>query len=264
MSGDENDEDLKRAIALSLQESPENEKKSIIEISDDEDDDLDAPLTARAVPTDSMISKPDQSKTAQTSGLIPQTTEDIPPTDTPASCTETLSVRPAPPGSVFLGLDRKLMEQERLARLKASKSGEGHTGAELNKRKAEIAFRDHPKTRNVKARTPANEAVSKALPVDHRAAPPPLNHSPVSADNLQYPDGVVKKTWVMGYDRDGSDIKIEEVLQKDTLELAVLSAFQIDAGWISSKLHDKTKVIWVLQAKSQAEVGYRILPMDKY
>jgi hypothetical protein len=73
---------------------------------------------------------------------------------------------------------------------------------------------------------------------------------------IQYPDGVVKKTWVLGCERQGDDIKIEEVLQKNDLELAVLSAFQLDADWVMSKLDGKTKVVWVLQAKDEAQVSY--------
>ncbi|KAE9374473.1 phospholipase D/nuclease [Stipitochalara longipes BDJ] len=70
---------------------------------------------------------------------------------------------------------------------------------------------------------------------------------------LQYPDGIVKKTWAFGYDRNGDDIKIEEVLQKNDLEVAVLSSFQVDADWVISKLDEKTKVVWVLQAKDNAQ-----------
>jgi hypothetical protein len=74
------------------------------------------------------------------------------------------------------------------------------------------------------------------------------------APGVQFPDGVVKKTWVHGCPRQ-DDIKIEEVLQKDDLELAVLSSFQIDPEWIASKLHPATKVVFVLQAKTELEVG---------
>jgi len=56
------------------------------------------------------------------------------------------------------------------------------------------------------------------------------------------------------------------VLQKEDLELAVLSAFQIEPDWVISKLAPSTKVVWVLQAKtewdkknfeSQAPANYR-------
>lgn len=72
---------------------------------------------------------------------------------------------------------------------------------------------------------------------------------------IQYPEGVVKKTWAYGYPRD-DDIKIEEVLQKQDLELAVLSAFQWNVDWIMSKLDlPRSKVICVVQAKDEVDVG---------
>lgn len=107
------------------------------------------------------------------------------------------------------------------------------------------------------------------------------------ATGVQYPNGVVKKTWAYGFPRTGDDIKIEEVIQMENLELAVLSAFQIETDvsphprpwdhiiplkadhilrammwcsltisqWIASKLDEKLKVVWVLQAKTEAEVN---------
>jgi hypothetical protein len=53
----------------------------------------------------------------------------------------------------------------------------------------------------------------------------------------------VKKTWAYGYPRE-DDIKIEEVFQKADLELAVLSAFQVEPEWVESKLNQTTKIIW--------------------
>jgi hypothetical protein len=82
---------------------------------------------------------------------------------------------------------------------------------------------------------------------------------------VRFPDGVVKRTWAYGAPRSPDDIKIEEVLQKEDLEIAVFSAFQIDVDWITSKLNPGTKVIWVLQAKTDAEVSYNeiYLPLRK-
>lgn len=76
----------------------------------------------------------------------------------------------------------------------------------------------------------------------------------VSGTGIQFPFGVVKKTWAFGFPR-MDDIKIEEVLQRSTLEHAVLGAFQIEPDWVISKIKPTTKVIWVLQAKTEAEVS---------
>ncbi|RPB18537.1 phospholipase D/nuclease [Terfezia boudieri ATCC MYA-4762] len=69
-----------------------------------------------------------------------------------------------------------------------------------------------------------------------------------------YPDGVVKKTYLEGVERKGDDITIEEVLQKDTLTMAVLSAYQWDTTWIMDKLNVRdTGLILVMQAKEREE-----------
>ena len=75
------------------------------------------------------------------------------------------------------------------------------------------------------------------------------------ASGIQYPDGIVKRTWLRGYPEEEDTIKIEEVFQKDDLELAVLSTFQVDADWVSTKFLDKTKIIWILSARDNAEVS---------
>ena len=45
---------------------------------------------------------------------------------------------------------------------------------------------------------------------DHQELPE-VPDGPVSC--LQYPHGVVKKTWAFGFDRNGNDAKLEEVLE---------------------------------------------------
>ena len=137
-----------------------------------------------------------------------------------------LEVTRAPPG--LLGLDRAAMERERLER----------------KRKAEdcsIADRALPTKRTrVAAKSPVRNAIAS------QTAPQP-SHS-----GLQFPSGVVKKTWALGFPRE-DDIKIEEVLQRSDLQLAVLSSFQWDIDWLFSKLdRKKTKAILVMQAKEDS------------
>lgn len=45
--------------------------------------------------------------------------------------------------------------------------------------------------------------------------------------SLQFPDGTIKWTYVVGYPKEPHHITIEDVLQKDTLKAAVLSGFQV-------------------------------------
>ncbi|KAH7632142.1 tyrosyl-DNA phosphodiesterase-domain-containing protein [Sordaria sp. MPI-SDFR-AT-0083] len=71
---------------------------------------------------------------------------------------------------------------------------------------------------------------------------------------LPFPKGAVKKTWVRGQARKGDDITIEEVFQKDKLQLAVLSTFILDEAWLFDKLDlTKTKLILCRGAPNQGE-----------
>lgn len=105
-------------------------------------------------------------------------------------------------------------------------------------------------SRKPAAANDANKKLKAAVP---RPANDTLatDHSPGS---IVYPSGVVKKTWAFGHERDGNDIKLEEVLEPQTLRTAVLSAFQWDTEWILSKLKTplrggNTKCVFVMQAK---------------
>ena len=61
------------------------------------------------------------------------------------------------------------------------------------------------------------------------------------------------KTWCYGFERTGQDIKIEEILDKHQLKLAVLSSFQWDMEWLFRKLKvEQTKFIFIMQAKEQS------------
>lgn len=78
------------------------------------------------------------------------------------------------------------------------------------------------------------------------------------AGAVKYPRGVIKKTWAFGHERDGNDIKLEEVLEPSSVRTAVLSAFQWDTKWVLSKLKTplnggSTKCVFVMQAKTPDE-----------
>ncbi|CAM1510314.1 Fc.00g006490.m01.CDS01 [Cosmosporella sp. VM-42] len=119
-----------------------------------------------------------------------------------------------------LGLDRKKMEEERLQR--------------LSKRHRE---------------TSDDDVVEVPPP---KRKPPPLGARP--SIRLPFPKGTVKRTWARGYPRTGDDIKIEEVFQKDKLELAVISSFQWDEEWMLSKFDmSKTKLLLAAFAADEAQ-----------
>lgn len=203
-----------------------------------------------------------------------------------------LVVSSQPNSTLFNGMTRKQMEEERLARIEQRSK---EPNAISKKRKASLSSpttspsdRHQPKvsrsgpiphqmtvknrqvestTRNSAGNGPnytLDQSSSLREPdseIDIEAAiiPGKLHRSlksqgDISETGIQFPLGVVKKTWAQGFPRE-DDIKIEEVLQSSTLEHAILGAFQIDSDWIRSKIQPSTKVIWVLQAKTEAEVS---------
>ncbi|KAF2269745.1 phospholipase D/nuclease [Lojkania enalia] len=189
------DEDLRRAIALSLQESEITNRKE-----------SDQPSTVDCASSQGRYAFPlphlNDYQSHNSLGSIPVTSASI------------------KPSSGLLGLDRKAMEAERLAR--------------LGKRK----------------RSPSPKRPSKM-------AIKPERENELSRDNtnihslIQYSRGSIKRTWAFQHPRT-DDIKIEELLQPSTLNIAVLSAFDFDVDWMFSKLNPlDVKQIWIMNAKGE-------------
>ncbi|RAH41165.1 uncharacterized protein BO95DRAFT_447248 [Aspergillus brunneoviolaceus CBS 621.78] len=255
---DEEDEDMKRAIALSLKESREVQDPSsaspptVRETStdltlnppslinlDDEDDDDDDDDTKRAIAA-SMLSV-----SSQPPGALQAATEQASASRTSAS-TSTTTIRddatqaePVKPIGIF-GLDRKQMEQERLARLAKRKAADDTSLNERESKSSKIEATPTPR-------------ISKPVQDSEIASVTSASSSALTSSPLQYPEGVVKKTWASGFPRRGDDIKIEEVLQKADLELAVLSSFMWNLDWLFSKTDPRsTRFLLMMQAKDDA------------
>ncbi|OTA97684.1 hypothetical protein M434DRAFT_7630 [Hypoxylon sp. CO27-5] len=208
--GDE-DAALRYAIALSLQEAGNASSEQPIELSSDEDE--DKPKKEAKLPSATKGPKSPPSK--QPPKGAPLKDQAVNPQEPTPS---------APSSFAALGLDRKKMEEERLARLRKRKATESEPDNQDR--------RQRPKFDN---ETPINPVVKGVSP------------------NLPYPKGIVKKTWAAGFPR-VDDIKIEEVLQKDELELAVVSSFQWDDLWMLSKIDFfRTHVICIAFASNEAQ-----------
>ncbi|KAI3530544.1 ubiquitin interaction domain-containing protein [Colletotrichum abscissum] len=142
----------------------------------------------------------------------------------------------------LLALDRKKMEEERIARLK--------------KRSAAEAGIDTQSSQSLKLLRPGvSESHKVTGTAKSKAATPAISATP-AANPLELPfsKGAFKRTWAFGCPRNGEDIKIEEVLQKDKLQLAVLSSFQWDEEWLLSKVNVRnTKLLLVAYANNDAE-----------
>ncbi len=207
MSDSDDDEQLKEAIALSLRDQSVSLKQNT----------PGRGLEASGCVIDLTNSSPDGADTSTQHGEIAGTSA-MAPTQQKG---QYLS-----PG--ILGLNRKEMEEQRLAR----------------KRKAPISPPPARRQRYTPDATNVNSISTAAV-----------SSTPSERGVLKYPKGVVKKTWAFGYPRE-DDIKIEEVLQKTDLELAVLCAFQWDVEWLLRKIAlDRTKMIFVMQAKEDAVVS---------
>ncbi|KAI4093852.1 MAG: hypothetical protein LQ344_002590 [Seirophora lacunosa] len=209
MASSDSDDDLKRAIQLSLQSTEPRVKSSGLQVQPDIIN-LDSDDEATTDEFHIEITDQNEARPQPDAASIPASTS-------------------------MLGLDRKAMEQERLAR----------------KRKASIS---PPPSRKVARRIESTAKVSTNRSnadivlfdkqSDTHALPSPT-HSPA----LPYPKGTVKKTWLFGYPRQGDDVKLEEILQKNDLALAVLSSFQWDIEWLLRKINIKTtQLVLVMQA----------------
>ena len=205
MADSDDDLELKQAIALSLQDQDHlSQQREVIDL--DADDQLDE------VPS------------AQSSEQV-----DMPPTRAGLNS--------------MLGLNRKAMEAERLARKRKLVSiSPPPSRATKAARTSAIAGSDVP-IRPVQ-RIKASNGTTSAVPGFVTAA---------KSSGLQFPHGVVKRTWAYGHPRKGDDIKIQEVLQHEDLNLAVLSSFQWDIEWLFHKIDlQKTQMVLVMQAKDEA------------
>ena len=197
---DTEDEDLERAIALSLQQPQ---------------------------PTANDHSK----RTSADGSIQPQIEADI-------STAEPKHSQAQP--TDLLQLDRKAMEQERLARV----------AARSRQRPISPPLLRHESERPSKIR---KLDVPKPNMSSNKSSDPATNPVARSRTQVQYPNGIVKRTWARGHPRD-NDIKIEEVLQPSSLRIAVLSAFQWDTEWLLSKIGSfRTRFVLVLQAKEEAQ-----------
>lgn len=207
MADDNDDLELKQAIALSLEQKNPSQRKEVIELDDDDDE---KPVS---------LGGGSQKETEhQARGSL----------------------------NSMLGLNRKATEEERLSR----------------KRKAASISPPPPRKAPKNTSTaPANkECVNTELNTNYVTIPTiqssldlRLATNTPDSKGLLFPHGTIKKTWAFSHARVGDDIKIEEVLQRSTLNLAVLSSFQWDVEWLLRKLDThNTQLVFVMEAKDEA------------
>lgn len=212
-TADSGDEELRNAISLSLEQH-----------DDSDDEDLKAAIAL------SLESGGDTSRDLSDIALISskdQTTKE------PQKTTKSRGVYG------ILGLDRRHDEAARLERLKRKR--ESSISPPTLGRKTTIPIHQ-PLDRNTTTKSLSFKATDSQASIKPEAP---------SGSGLQYPNGVIKKTWAFGYPR-SDDIKIEELLQRQSLQAAVLSSFQWNMEWLFSKFDTaRTKFVLVMQAQTK-------------
>jgi hypothetical protein len=227
---DDEDEDLKRAIALSLETcaAPSVHDTAIDapnrpDYGDEEDEDIKRAIALSletAVNHATVDSK--QGPGARPPASINHT----------ETFSESCANRYSPlTTNGLLSLDRRKMEEERLARLAKKRSA------------TDI---DEPIAK-------AMETAGKKMKTSHQAQNFVPVHSLPRTPTLQYPKGAIRKTWSAAHPR-GDDIKIEEVLNADKAVLAVMSSFMWDLEWLFTKFNARTtKFLFVMAAGTESE-----------
>ncbi|KAM0263392.1 hypothetical protein ACHAQJ_001248 [Trichoderma viride] len=215
----DDDEALRYAIALSLQDET---AAATIVIDDSDSDHGDDDGSLPAASSSNSTQQQTQSQ-AQSQSLSQQSQF----------------------GSLFI--DRKAMEQERLNRL--AKRQRPLTD-ENNEDEDDDLVEIPPPKKQAISKTPTESNTNNV----RAATISTLTTSSNNSSDLLYPNPTVKRTWSRGSPRTGDEITIEEIFQKDKLELAVLSSFQWDEEWMLSKLdYRRTKILLVAFAKDEAQ-----------
>ncbi|GFG02590.1 tyrosyl-DNA phosphodiesterase 1 [Aspergillus udagawae] len=172
-----------------------------------------------------------------------------PPPETESSATDHVPSQP----SGLLGLNRRQMEEERLARIAKRKADDveaiDHRQAKYSKNVSNQPARQSS-SGSVSTEYASKIGVPQARYESAKLKPDLPNPSRTPA--VQFPKGVVKKTYAQYCPRTGDDITIEEVFQSSDLELAVFSSFLWDMEWLFSKIDTKrTRFLLVMQAKDE-------------
>jgi hypothetical protein len=283
------DSEFERAIALSLQDTRESiDTKSPSKISDCcviSDSEIEESITSHTLPQ-AGVQRHEQPANDHTSRA--KLSHGIQPRRSNLRAENHDSQAPTIKKGILGISDRRRMEEERLARAAKKRKASSSTPQPCNRQSIisqddssasaavnELEIAQRPIKRiNISVPNIIMDSTPSAL-VDsipgiygaptisskaHKTPTIPLpqmSHHMEQVDLLKpgvhFLEGVVKKTWAQGYARE-NDIKIDEILQKNDLKFAVLSAFQWDTEWILRKLDlGMTRLVCVVQAESEEE-----------
>ena len=162
----------------------------------------------------------------------------------------------------MLGLNRKEMEEARLARQRTKRKRDGSisppptsTKSTLSQKKARIEEAVQPCPDQL--RKEQNESATVKV-ADARVDHFPERTLPIepALPTLKYPQGTVKRTSSI-YHEHNNDVTFEEVIEKDKLRTAVFSSFQWDLDWFFSKLNMiQTNMVLVMGAMDDEDRAF--------
>ncbi|KAH7091952.1 tyrosyl-DNA phosphodiesterase-domain-containing protein [Paraphoma chrysanthemicola] len=208
------DSDLERAIALSLQQSPRSARSA-------NDKAIDLTSDTEDDDEDDQIARAIALSLSQTGPTGHASNIQSPPRARDVASNDAID---ALQSTGLAGLDRQAMEQERLAR--------------FGKRKRDPSP-DRP-----------SKQIAKQSTMNRVQKPSSLSFGP-SVEVHEFPRGTIKRTFAAKFPRT-NDITIDELLQADTVNIAVISSFQWDSEWLNKKLDPrKVKQIWIMNAKDR-------------
>ena len=226
MAASDDDEDIKRAIALSLQDEATTSRESrsagqsfrdAIALDSETEDEDEPPEVSEMAQEDAVRKDKNSLRTSLHHDAGTSVGKSV--ESEPSVSTSSLS---------FLGIDRKKMEQERLAR----------------KRRVSTSPPPPRKAPRVSPNVPVESRTLFSQSATNTTSQVTVEPKPISEGNssveIRFPRGTVKKTWAFGHSRTGDDIKLEEVLQKNDLNSAVLSSFQWDVGWLLANINTRS------------------------
>jgi hypothetical protein len=177
---------------------------------------------------------------------------------------------PPPTNQVLPGLDRKKMEEDRLARNAAKRKAPDSELAPAQTVRKILKTDSQTASAAITGLGKASPSLSAKRPLTSSSKPTPDSASnapaakvwPTSVPGVQWPLGAVKKTHIARFPRTGDEITIEEVIQRDDLQVAVFSSFLWDTEWLFTKLNtSSTRFVLTMQANDQKTVRIMTWPL---
>ena len=150
--------------------------------------------------------------------------------------------QPAKPGG-FIGLDRKQMEAERLARQAQLKRKRGDEGKSASISPPPLSRRTRT-TSPPSSSSPRKKTIAETEHTSVTSGPAPPKAT------LRYPDGIIKRTWISSHPRTDRDITFSELIDAPNLKSVVLSSFIWDFDWLFQQVRTKeTKFVLVMHGE---------------